>query len=229
MMIRQKKVLLAVLLCSWWSTTNGFSPLAPTPSSVGYISRGASTQKGITPSSLHAGFGGGAASSKKKQETKLKPKQQWDRYVDLKQEERVAVGVQIDGTDEWLDCGWVKSQGSKYTSDAVFKQRVLIAEHAKRLFPVQLSTKKQLQWGHYSGNDDEEGEWTVVDKSCIDAANEVNVKSIGFLGVPDPSTGFYCNYEGGRITNANSGSGSPIAGDSKKNDSKKKGPGDGVI
>jgi hypothetical protein len=79
---------------------------------------------------LGAGFGGGDSKSNKK-ESKIKPKQQWDRYCgDLKKEKpyRVAVKVQSKENEEWLEVGNVKSKDSEYTKAAVARQRALIAE-----------------------------------------------------------------------------------------------------
>lgn len=78
---------------------------------------------------LNAGFGGG--SPKKKKETKIKPKQQWDRYSgDLKKEKPYRVAVKAEGkeSDEWLEVGNVKSKENKHTVAAVARQKALIAE-----------------------------------------------------------------------------------------------------
>jgi len=80
---------------------------------------------------LYAGFGGGGG-PKEKREVKLKPKQQWDRYLaaDLKKEKPFRVAVKAEGksSDEWLEVGNVKSKDSAYTKAAVARQRALIAE-----------------------------------------------------------------------------------------------------
>jgi len=190
-------------------------------------------------SSLYAGFGGGGASSSKEKkkskstEIKLKPKQQWDRYVELKDELDTAVAVRIEGTDAWLGVGSVKSQDTKYTPQAVFRQRALIVEHAKRLHPGQLASsstknnKQQLQWGYYA---EPEGQWVIADKSCMENIDAEGIpKLVGFKGRPDPATGFYTEIAGGRMDasalgqKSSAGSGGPVTG------SNKKGTGDGVI
>jgi len=231
---------------------------------------------------LYAGFGGGGTgvsnikNNKKKNKinktdkNKLKPKPQWDRYLEFKYEPKIPVAVQIidddangdgGGTGEWFNVGCVKSQGSKYTSQAVFRQRAIIAEHAKRLHPIQLATngKQQLKfnWGYYDfstpttttstseekdddDNDDneeeEEGQWVIVDKSSSedDVVVDGIEKLIGFMGRPDPVTGFYCQYESGRITSSPLSSDGGVGGKSGSGGgpvkgSNKKGPGDGVI
>lgn len=185
---------------------SGFSP----------VSRSIKARSQITttmsPTSLYAGgFGGGGGMGKKagkdskkkknaNKETKLKPKQQWDRYSDFKRELKIQVGVRIkDGkSDEWLEVGRVKSKDGQYTEAAVFRQRAIIAEHAKRLYPLQLSSKKDLEWGYQTG-DNENIEWKTVDKSCLTNAVEGLEKLIGFEGRPDPASGFYCVYDGGLL------------------------------
>lgn len=52
------------------------------------------------------------------------------------------------------------------------------------------------------GNDDDEsgGEWTVVDvKAALTDVPDGLEKDIGFEGIPDPATGFYCVYDNGRL------------------------------
>ncbi|VEU43131.1 unnamed protein product [Pseudo-nitzschia multistriata] len=167
-----------------------------------------------TATCLYAGgFGGGgmgkkSGSNKKKKnsskEIKLKPKQQWDRYSEFKREPKIQVAVRIKegGSDEWLEVGRVKSKDNKFIEAAVFRQRAIIAEHAKRLYPVQLSSKKSLEWGYKSSEEAEETtEWKAVDKSSMNEVVELDgfEKVIGFEGRPDPSSGFYCVYDGGRL------------------------------
>jgi len=279
MMVRMATTMMLVTMSNnLLVVVNGFS----SPSS-------AITTTTTTPVSsssvLYAGFGGGGTgvsnikNNKKKNKinktdkNKLKPKQQWDRYLEFKHEPKIPVAVQIiaadsdgagSGNGEWFNVGCVKSQGSKYTSQAVFRQRAIIAEHAKRLHPIQLATngKQQLKfnWGYYDfstpttseekkdGNDDdddneddkdeEEGQWVIVDKSSSGSEDDVVVdgieKLIGFMGRPDPVTGFYCQYESGRITSSPLSSDGGVGGKSGSGGgpvkgSNKKGPGDGVI
>ena len=94
--------------------------------------------RGSSPSILWAGgFGGGGASASKvdkksssSKQIKLKPKQQWDRYIALKGTTKIAVGVRMkeDGTDEWIKVGYVRSKEDAYTEVSVAMQRALIAE-----------------------------------------------------------------------------------------------------
>ena len=61
-----------------------------------------------------------------------------------------------------------------------------------------MTAKKTLEWGYF---DAENEEWTVVDKSILDEITlpEGIDKMIGFEGKPDPATGFYCIYDGGKL------------------------------
>ncbi|KAG7368017.1 hypothetical protein IV203_030760 [Nitzschia inconspicua] len=147
------------------------------------------------------GFGGGddKNTTKKKKEIKLKPKQQWDRYLSFKTEPKIRVAVRVveDESDEWLEVGRVKTKEMQYTEMAVARQRAIIAEHAKRLYPLQISNKKTLEWGYYQEQDEV---WKIVDKSVLDTEEVEGLeKMIGFEGRPDPSTGFYCVYDEGRL------------------------------
>jgi len=91
-----------------------------------------------TPTALSAGFGASASNNKK--EIKLKPKQQWDRYIALKKETSYKVAVR-PGDKEWLEGGAVKSQGSDKTAFAVARQRALIAEVGASVFACSLARR----------------------------------------------------------------------------------------
>mmetsp|Transcript_17987 Transcript_17987/g.41467 ORF Transcript_17987/g.41467 Transcript_17987/m.41467 type:complete len:217 (+) Transcript_17987:195-845(+) len=201
MRITGATMILAISCC----TVLGFSPLNSSINSKALVAAPTST------TSLYGGgFGGGGTSKKSgtgkkkkkntNKETKLKPKQQWDRYSDFKREPKVQVGVRIknDESDEWLEVGRVKSKDSQFTEAAVFRQRAIIAEHAKRLYPLQLSSKPDIEWGYLKGDNDS-GEWKIVDKTCLTDAVEGLEKMVGFEGRPDPASGFYCVYDGGRL------------------------------
>ena len=158
-------------------------------------------------SSLNAGFGGGSNNNQKKKkkssstgaDAKLKPKQQWDRYSELKRENKIRVGVRIVGEendkhDEWLEVGRIKSKENKYTEMAVYRQRAIIAEHSKRLYPLKVSIKKKIEWGYRYLSDSVE-EWKTVDKSCMKDEVKGLERLCGFEGKPDAATGFYCVYD----------------------------------
>lgn len=148
-----------------------------------------------------AGFGGAApkkkGASKKKKDVKLKPKQQWDRYMsdDLKVFDAVRVAVRNDG--DWFEVGTIKSKDNAYTEAAVVRQRMLIAEHARRLFPVQFLAKDKLEWAYCAtspkpeGDEEEQNddEWVLAPNKVEGMPDDVD-KQIGFQGLPD-LTGFY--------------------------------------
>lgn len=149
-----------------------------------------------------AGFGSDGPTSKKKKELKLKPKQQWDRFAALKKETSVLVAVRVVGEEDWLEVGRVKSKDNANIEVAVAKQRVIIAEHSRRLFPLQVSKDAKVEWAYRQIEPEEM--WVVVDKSVLNESTEGVEKDIGFEGRPDPASGFYCLYNRGRLVDANS-------------------------
>jgi hypothetical protein len=70
------------------------------------------------------------------------------------------------------------------------------SQHARRLFPLQVSPKDTIEWGYWEGSD-EDGSWIAGDKTV--EIPEKCEKLIGFEGRPDPATGFYCLYDAGRL------------------------------
>jgi len=164
-----------------------------------------------------AGFGASSSSSNKKSKKnkksssappaiKLKPKLQWDRYIALKDSTIITAAVQKlndagEGDGDWIDVGYVKSLNDESVDIAVARQRALIAEHAKRLYPLQISAKDKVQWGYLNNE-----EYITITKDMIAKSNDSAVgfeKNIGFEGIADPQTGFYCHYKDGRIVNLN--------------------------
>jgi hypothetical protein len=143
-----------------------------------------------------AGFGGNDAP---KRETKLKPKQQWDRYLSLKKDEKISVAVRATDTEEWLEVGNVKSKANEFSDIAVARQRALIADHARRLFPLKVSPKDKVEWALKEGKD-----WKIVDKAVLEGSELPSgiEKLIGFEGKPDPGTGYYCFYNEGKLVNS---------------------------
>lgn len=143
---------------------------------------------------------GGSKGGKKggKKPAPLKPKAQWDRYINLKKSTGVSVGVRVanDGEEakgEWYEVGLVKSEGNDSTEVAVVMQRGIIADHAKRLFPLQFLSKDKVEWAYLDGD-----EWTLVDKNVIKGIPGTE-KKIGFEGKPDAASGFYCHYQDGKL------------------------------
>jgi hypothetical protein len=154
-----------------------------------------------TSSSLSmAGFGAAPSNkdSKKTKAAKLKPRQQWDRYADLKDSEKFRVAVRVIGSadvdgdvdaNKWLEVGSVKSQNDDYTEAAVIRHRLLIAEHSRRVFPIQISakdSKDKLEYAYFKGE-----EWVMVaGKVDMPELNFSIEKLSGFVGLPEDS-GFY--------------------------------------
>ena len=181
------------------------------------------TQQQSSSTSLSmAGFGGGsggAAKNKKKggagaKLPKLKAKSQWDRYNgdELKKKISIKVGVRIKGEEEWLEVGRVRSENDENTEVAVARQRALMAEHSKRLYPVKVPANSILEWGQYVANGEEDGEWKTVEKSAGDDAPKGIEKQIGFEGISDPNTGYYCYYHEGKLIENQQESGSDRRG-----------------
>jgi hypothetical protein len=184
-----------------------------------------------------AGFGAAASSSSSSGDSasKLKPKGQWDRYLDLKQATSHTVGVKAasaeesDNDGDWLVVGQVRCRDETLLTAAVARQRGLIADHAKRLFPLKVTPQIKLAWGYFQTTGDVatpvdggavSGKWVVVDPKAADAvAGQKDFdKSIGYEGTPDPSTGYYCTYNEGRlvggttlsVSKTGGGSGEPV-------------------
>lgn len=190
------------------SISSAFVPLSAVWSTHHRQRAGSNNNVNPTPSSsplvvvYMAGFASADGVNKKKKEMKLKPKQQWDRFTSLKKETSVLVAVRVVGQEEWLEVGRVKSKDNSNIEAAVAKQRVIIAEHSRRLFPLQVAKDAKVEWA-FRQTDPEE-QWVVVDKSVLDGSPEGIEKDMGFEGRPDPASGFYCLYNRGRLVDANS-------------------------
>jgi hypothetical protein len=136
----------------------------------------------------------------------LKPKSQWDRFMALKQSTAVKVGVRVvvdtasssstdrqeGGSAAWMEVGRVRAQEDTLDGQiaALVAQRGLVAEHAKRLFPLQISIKDRVEWGFQS----ESNEWVAVNVKDVNVES-IDAKTIGFEGRPDPASGYYCHYD----------------------------------
>lgn len=68
----------------------------------------------------------------------------------------------------------------------------------------QIPPNSVLEWGYLTGEEDNQ-QWTLVDKSMGDDAPKGIEKKIGFEGKPDKNTGFYCYYHEGRIVDREDG------------------------
>ena len=97
--------------------------------------------------------------------------------------------------EEWYTVGKIRSKDNELTELSISRQRALIAEHAKRLFPVQIQQGAVLEWG-YKVTD---GEWRVVDVKAESKDAKGVEKMFGFEGSPDRSSGMYCHYKDGKI------------------------------
>jgi len=139
-----------------------------------------------------AGFGAGSS----KKTIKLKPKTQWDRYLNLKKSSAFYVAARLvnegdsgdseEGGGDWFSVGAVRSEGDEFTEAAVGLQKGIIMEHAKRLYPLKFLPKSKVQFGYSSILDSTE--YTLItDKSDTTSGIE---KKIGFEGNADPS-GYY--------------------------------------
>lgn len=170
-----------------------------------------------------AGFGGGAKTSggkknKKNKKSKaapmvLKPKQQWDRYANLKAFKAFKVAVRVINDDadesddgEWFETGNVKSENDESTEIAVAMQRGIIAEHSKRLYPLKILPKDRVEWAFSASSTPEQGDWTLINVKEATKDSPAGIeKTIGFQGKPDAASGFYCHYENGRMIDRYSG------------------------
>jgi hypothetical protein len=154
-----------------------------------------------------SGFGKAAASSNSnasKAPLKLKPKAQWDRFLDMKKWTPIPVAVRVvrtDGTSsDWLEVGKVKSEEDALTEMAVVIQRALLADHAKRLYPLQISAKDRVEYAiSSSATPTTTLEWTLIPKDAIKEFTTGIERQCGFEGKPDPASGFYCHYVDGRL------------------------------
>ncbi|KAL7527283.1 hypothetical protein ACHAWF_002121 [Thalassiosira exigua] len=180
-----------------------------------------------------AGFGTSSRTSKKKGGKKknvakagsnaLKPKAQWDKFKALKSSNRVAVaarvvaeGSSVDSND-WYDIGVIKSEGDEYIESAVVLQRGIIAEHARRMYPLNFLLNEMIEYAYDAAEgggettDANKPEWVVVTKGKEDVPPNVTKNMVGFQGHPDKS-GFYTKsetmYGGGGAKSASSYDGS---------------------
>jgi hypothetical protein len=69
---------------------------------------------------------------------------------------------------------------------------------------LQVSLKDTVQWGYFNAASEE---WVIAEKAIVDNATDLPVdvekgKAIGFEGLADPSSGFYCCYSEGRLVNS---------------------------
>lgn len=193
-------ILMVLLMMSARNNCNAFAPnFASSSSSSSSLTQ---TPKSLSSSLLFAGFGKSSNQNKKKKSSAkpsvvpLKPKSQWDRFKDFKQSTAIRVAVRkTDGA--WMEVGRVKAKEDTLDAQiaAVTIQRALIAEHAKRLYPLQIQSKDKVEWG-YAVTTSDDNDFVVVNVKQVNV-DGVDAKSVGFEGTPDPVTGYYCHYENG--------------------------------
>lgn len=190
---------MTILLMAARKDCHAFAPIRG--SSLFHVSTG-STQIPTSVGPLLAGFGKSSEKGKKKASSSttvaLKPKSQWDRFKDFKQSTAIRVAVRkIDGA--WMEVGRIKAKDDTLDAQiaAVTLQRALIAEHAKRLYPLQILNKDKIEWGYAaSTSSSEDDDFVAINVKQV-KVDGFDPKSIGFEGTPDPVTGYYCHYENG--------------------------------
>lgn len=207
-----KNNLLVTLTCVFhWNLSHGFT-LLPSSSSTSRV-----MIQTKNPFILFAGFGNTnkkSIAAKKSTGAVLKPKAQWDRFLDLKQDgssschNTLRVAVRKMGTEEWLEAGRVRAKDDSLEGliAAVTVQRSLIAEHAKRLFPLRIQSKDKIEWGYslIETSDTSSASSSSyipinVKQVMEEIQDDVDYKVMGFEGTPDVATGYYCNYGQGMM------------------------------
>jgi hypothetical protein len=125
--------LVIIFLVASLDAVRGFQSFSPRPTFTKSESSGTTYRyTRHTPSTrqfLAAGKGGfgGGSTKQNKDSSKLKPKQQWDRYLSFKKERAIPVGVRVD--ENWLEVGSIKSKDDATPVEVtVTRQRALIAE-----------------------------------------------------------------------------------------------------
>ena len=111
----------------------------------------------------------------------------------------------------WEKCGFVAAEKGYTAEQSAARQKRLIGEHAVRLYPRLQAESAQLEFGlrrveRFVDNEPEEdgeGDFMIMGKCDSDKVSE---KKIGFEGIADAATGYYCLYDGGKVK-AGGGSG----------------------
>ncbi|GMI61108.1 hypothetical protein ScalyP_jg2087 [Parmales sp. scaly parma] len=161
----------------------------------------------LTPISSFAGFSKLTA----KKAAPLKPKAMWDRYLSLTKvplagDVKVAnVAVQFE--NKWFRTGSVCFQSACSLDYALMRSKRLVAEHARRLYPVEIPKDYEASLGVNFENLSK-GETTVNwEQFSSQISKEVFEETIskdldhclGFEGVEDPKSGYYCLYDKGKL------------------------------
>jgi hypothetical protein len=142
----------------------------------------------------------------------LSPKSQWDRYGKLSKASAPAADVAARlPASAWRRVGSVASAAHALPLAAA-RQKRLIGEHACRLFPELTSRQRELEFGVGKG----EGEWEVLAGLDKGEVAGVPADEVGFEGVEDPATGYYCLYKQGKLVSGSTEDKSKGSMDSKK-------------
>lgn len=62
-----------------------------------------------------------------------------------------------------------------------------------------------MEWAYSTSSTPGQEDWILVNKDVLVDAPVGIEKNLGFEGKPDPASGFYCHYEGGRMVDRYSG------------------------
>lgn len=107
------------------------------------------------------------------------------------------VAVRKDDDGAWKATGRVCLAEGVSAQGAVTRQRALIEEHGKRLHLALASQagKALLQVGYRPADG---ADFAPVGKKGADDV-PVDDAEIGFEGLPDPASGYYCSYKDGKL------------------------------
>jgi len=129
----------------------------------------------------------------------------WDHYLTLSKSGSNSdeiVGVKVEG--QWYTVGKVAfdEDAAGVTEEyAVTRCKKLIAEHARRIYPVELPKNYDCsEVGVADSKEDElkDEDWRVVKSTADIEVSKEKDKAIGFEGIPDLPTGFYVCYDKGK-------------------------------
>eukprot|EP00520_Triparma_pacifica_P010658 CAMPEP_0118654422 /NCGR_PEP_ID=MMETSP0785-20121206/12388_1 /TAXON_ID=91992 /ORGANISM="Bolidomonas pacifica, Strain CCMP 1866" /LENGTH=213 /DNA_ID=CAMNT_0006547095 /DNA_START=233 /DNA_END=874 /DNA_ORIENTATION=+ len=147
----------------------------------------------------------------------LRPKGQWDRYLKFltthKKDTTLGYNfgtcvIRTPSSKKWIKVGYVAALPGVDVSDAVMVQKRIIFEHARRLQPGNFVNggKTDVEWGVLKGRgdgnrEDQGGGEDYEEAEVITKFKKVDagVGEVGFEGMPDPATGFFCKYDKGKI------------------------------
>ena len=111
----------------------------------------------------------------------------------------------------WERCGFVAAEAGFTAEQSATRQKRLIGEHAVRLYPRLQADSVELEFGlrtvegfvDNEPKEDGECDFAIMGKCDSDKVSE---KKIGFEGIADAATGYYCLYDGGKVKAGGGGS-----------------------